>query len=400
MRTDTKFLLAREIGISHVTFEPAALKEWPTGWQIEYRVINPDYGLLEKKRMRFEKQRKRLGDAVARKEARKYCIAINRELEKGWNPYLAGKNVKSFYKLVDVLDTYLKFKEQDLANGVFSVDSMRSYRSQVSMLKEHLKKTGNRDIHSGRFSGGMAISYLDYVYIGKKLSPRSYNNYVRTLRTVWNWFIEKNYCTENPFQCIKPKPEKEKERTVITPEWDKKILEYCRKRNPPLEIVCGLVYNSFMRPAEICRTQIRDIDFDRSAIFLPAAKTKTKTSRWCLLPPWLLEMLKKHVAQASPGDYLISAELQTGKNQICTRRLDKHWVRMRERINLPMSMKLYSYRDTGITDLKRQGHSNLFISTITGHKNSEEIETYTHEPDIRALSFVVEKSMRLGERKS
>jgi hypothetical protein len=71
---------------------------------------------------------------------------------------------------------------------------------------------------------------------------------------------------------------------------------------------------------------------------------------------------------------------------------------MRKRIKLPKTMKLYSYRDTGITDLKKQGHSNLFISTITGHKNSEEIETYTHEPDIAALSFVVEKSMRLGER--
>ncbi|MDR2627864.1 MAG: site-specific integrase [Dysgonamonadaceae bacterium] len=399
MRLNTKFLLAREIGISHVTFEPATLKEWPTGRQIEYRVINPDSGFLEKKRMRFEKQRKRLGEKLARKEAHKYCTAINKELENGWNPYLVGKNVKSFYKLTEVLSTYLTFKEQDLANGVFSVDSMRSYKSQINMLEEHLRKTGNKAIHVGRFSKEMAISYLDHVYIGKKLSPRSYNNYIRTLRTVWNWFIEKNYCSENPFGNLKPKPEKEKERTVITPEWDEKILEYCRAYNPPLEIVCGLVYNSFMRPAEICRTQIKDIDSGKSAIFLPAAKTKTKTSRWCLLPPWLFNMVKKHAGKASPEDYLISTLLLPGKTPICTRRLDKYWEKMRKKINLPKTMKLYSYRDTGITDLKKQGHSNLFISTITGHKNSEEIETYTHEPDVAALSFVIEKSMRLGERK-
>ncbi len=73
MNSSTTFLLAREIGISHVTFEPATLKEWPTGWQIEYRVINPETGVMERIRTRFEKIRKRLGDVLARKQAKKYC---------------------------------------------------------------------------------------------------------------------------------------------------------------------------------------------------------------------------------------------------------------------------------------------------------------------------------------
>ncbi len=68
---------------------------------------------------------------------------------------------------------------------------------------------------------------------------------------------------------------------------------------------------------------------------------------------------------------------------------------MRSDIGLPKEMQLYSYRDTGITDLKKAGHSNLFISSITGHRNSEEIETYTHEPDKRALDYVMQKSKRL-----
>ena len=58
-------------------------------------------------------------------------------------------------------------------------------------------------------------------------------------------------------------------------------------------------------------------------------------------------------------------------------------------------MKLYSYRDTGITDLKKAGHSNLFISSITGHLNSDEIETYTHAPDPKALQYIIEKSKQL-----
>lgn len=57
-------------------YEPAALREWSTGWQIEYKVLNPDTGLLEKKRLRFEKIRKRLEDHKGRKYAQLYCDAM------------------------------------------------------------------------------------------------------------------------------------------------------------------------------------------------------------------------------------------------------------------------------------------------------------------------------------
>jgi hypothetical protein len=49
----------------------------------------------------------------------------------------------------------------------------------------------------------------------------------------------------------------------------------------------------------------------------------------------------------------------------------------------------------GITDLKMDGYSNLYISGITGHLNSAEIEIYTHNPDVNALRHVLEKSRRL-----
>lgn len=53
-----KLLLKELANLPLVNYEPASLKEWPTGWQIEFRVINPDTGKLEKKRLRFEKIRK------------------------------------------------------------------------------------------------------------------------------------------------------------------------------------------------------------------------------------------------------------------------------------------------------------------------------------------------------
>lgn len=183
-----------------VNYEPASLKEWNTGWQIEYRVLNPNTGELEKKRLRFEKIRKRLGsDPAARKHARLYCKAINEKLESGWNPYTEGKKAKAFHSLVDVLQKFLKEKGLDMKNGVFSSESMRTYKSQTDVFTRWIVKR-DKSIHVGAFDKHMALEYMDYLYTERELSPRSWNNYLNFSRNFWNWLVEKNYCSENVFQ--------------------------------------------------------------------------------------------------------------------------------------------------------------------------------------------------------
>jgi integrase len=383
-----------------VSFEPAELKEWATGWQIEYKIFNPRTLKLEKQRMRFDKLRKKAGsDAKARKQAKEICKEINARLTAGWNPYYINTPLKACHLLRDVFETYLTHKQIDIKNDIFREDSIRVYKSQITMLNCWLKDRNSQEIQVQEFTKELAIDYLDWVYLKKKVSARTWNNYVGFLRTIWNWLIEKNYCAENVFQKIKVKPESEKERNIISKDWDVKIIEDCRANNPNLEIVCALIYNSFMRPKEICRTQLKDIHLDKNGIYLTGKKTKNHHARWCLLPPFLVEKLKKMELDRFPSThYLISEKLEPGPRQIGTRRLDKHWTKMRKRIGLPLEIKLYSYRDTGITDMKSDGNTNLFISSITGHLNSEEIETYTHEPDPVALQYVIRKAKRLGER--
>lgn len=378
--------------ISEISYEPASLKEWPTGWQIEYRVFNPTTLKFEKVRIRFEKIRKRLkNDTKARKHAKLYCDAITSKLATGWSPYNELRNAKTFHTLVSGLESFIKHKERDLANGVFREDSMRTYRSQVKILTEYLTAKKLQDIQVVRFDRNEANEYLDYVYLKKKLSARTWNNYVIMLRTIWNWLIEKNYCAENPFLKIRIKPKQEKQRIIISQDWISKIVDYFDENDPNMSIVCALVYSSFMRPSEICKTQIEDIQLDKNGIYLKGSKTKNKKARWCLLPNTLVNRIKALKLEKYPRNYyLFSTNLEPGQKLINTRDLDRYYKKMRLAIGLPDEMQLYSFRDTGITQMKNEGHSNYFISSITGHLNSNEIETYTHEPNRAALQFVVE----------
>ena len=99
-----KLLLSEIENIPLVNYEPATLQEWSSGWHIVYRILNPETGILERKKLRFENVRKRLkSDSLARRHAKKYCEAITDKLESGWNPYLEGAKAKSFHKLTDAI---------------------------------------------------------------------------------------------------------------------------------------------------------------------------------------------------------------------------------------------------------------------------------------------------------
>lgn len=379
-----------------INYEPATLKEWPTGWLIEYHVLNPDIGRLERKRLKFEKIRKRLGDSKARKYAKLYCDAINEKLQSGWNPFLAVKNVKAFHKLSDGIASFLKEKKLDEKNAIFREQSTTTYESFINIFLRWLDETKRDTMHVGSFTKDVALEYLNHVYVDKGVSPRTYNNYLSFMRTLWSWLKEKGYCSENVFADIKAKPNIEKERKTIPKEWNDKIMEYFRAKNPAMEIVCGLIYNSFMRPTEICRTQISDIKFAQGGIFLPGSKTKNGKARWCLLPPHLINMIIDLGVDKYPEDYyLFSSYLKPGKNPTHRRKLDKYWDKMRIAISLPTEYKLYSYRDNGITDLKTEGYPNLFIAAITGHLNSDQIEAYTHAPDPEAVKYIMKESKQL-----
>lgn len=173
------------------------------------------------------------------------------------------------------------------------------------------------------------------------------------MRTLWSWFKEQGYCSENVFADIKTKPNVEKERKTILKEWNDKIMEYFRAKNPAMEIISSLIYNSFMRPTEICRTQISDVKFAQSGTFLLSSKTKNGKARWCLLPPHLIEMIINLGIDKYPEDYyLFSTYLKPGKKPTHRLKLDKYWDKMRNSIKPPTEYKLYSYRDNGITNLK------------------------------------------------
>lgn len=380
-----------------ITFLPAQLKEFPSGWVIEYYALNPESLTMERHREKFQRIRKKLpSDNEARKLAKKICRERNKQLASGWNPYMAGENPRLYTKLVAALELFLKEKLREVRK-----DTQRVYKSHIALFIQWIERHKMNDLLVQSFTAINADDYLTYKFIEEGKSARTYNNYLTFCRGAFNWMIEKGYCTKNPFSKIKKKKEEEKVRVVIPTEWDKKIMDYCYARNPRLAFVCMLVYSSFLRPAEICRIKIKDIHLDKSAIYIAGRNAKNGHSRWATLTPDTVRMIRElRITECNPEFYMISTSLMPGFRKKETRDIDKHWSRMRKEINLPMKYQLYSYRDTGVMWLKESGVPDYLITELIGHINPEMIQKYSHAPSQEALRLAATFLPKLGERQN
>lgn len=381
--------------ISNGTFEYIMpyLASYNSGKVIEWFETNPETSQLERRRKKIKRiESISLNEADFYRRVSALIKTISDDLRA--RASISSPASKKYMLLSKAANEYLREKHRTLRK-----DTDRVYRSHINMLFEWLKSIRQEGITVKRFSREMANQYIRHQFIEKEVSPVTLNNYIRCLKRFFNWVVDNNYRDDNPFDSIRKRDEPFKRRVVIPKDWDEKIIEYCDQNDPRFKLIIYLVYGSFLRPAEICRVKIRDIHWEQSAIYVPAENSKNKHERWAILPQYTCRLMRELEIDKAPLEaYMISTSLKPGYVKKETRDLDKHWTKMRKAIGMPMEFQLYSFRDTGIMDLKDQGMPDHYVMKLTGHLEPAMIEKYKHAPSMESLRLSASYINQIGKR--
>lgn len=318
----------------------------------------------------------------------KVCAEINMKLEAGKNPGIEAEMPKAYTKIKEAIEIYLSIKKKQMRE-----DGYRSYKSFVNKLYEFLDENKISDCYVISFNKDIAVDFLTELELDKAVGNRTWNNYLAFYRTLWNWLIEKNYIKVNVFEGFRKKEEPEKLRKIIDDKTHSKIVEYCSSNMPNFEIVIDLVRCAFIRPAEICKIQIENVDLQNKVIHIPAGKAKTKKFRYSYLPEWLCDKIKSQIKldRYPKSFYLFTRDLNPGPVKIGTRELDKMFTKMRDETKIGSDKQLYSYRDTGITNLENMGIPRSVIQKLTDHHTEKMVGKYVHSPSTELMEGVVSK---------
>ena len=372
-------------------YAPAVVKHIATGWFIEYYVTNPFTQTLERRKFRLNNLRKRCRTAMEFKvQANTICSQLNVKLANGWNPF--NEDVKTenpgAVPIKIVYEQYFRDVEKALRP-----DTLRGYKAFSRRLLEWCDKR-SPDMLLKDFSDVMAVRYLDEQRQKNNWVNATFNNNLVSAQAFFTWCVKKKFIEKNPFYGISKKKKEAKKRTVINADARAIMREWFMNNNPGYLLICELVFQSLIRPTEISKLRVSDVDLEHKVIHLDGSITKTKYSRKAVLSDELIEILGRNIQGANQDDYLISNGYLPGKEPISSRMYRKTWDKMRKQCHLPDTMQLYSLRDTGIISLFDNGADANTVKGAADHHNLNITSIYCDHVDDNLVEKVRKHSAK------
>lgn len=345
-------------------------KEWVIVWYVK----SP----LTGKMVRYRKKVNRIKQISKRRAAAKSLMAgINERLAIGWNPEVSAIAPRATTKINDALDMFLKVKQKESEGN-----SMRSYRSFISTFRSWMQSVGiPDDVYVCSITSDVAMHMMDDIETRENIGARTYNNYLCFFKLLFNWMIERDYISENPFDKIHRKPKKltKKKRRVMTDGELNTLFEFLGRTNRNYLCMTLLCYCCFLRPKEIVSLKCADIDLVRQTVHIKEDVAKNDNDSYRTIPDVIVPILRE--LDLSNGClYLFGGSgnynFAPSDIQVCSRKLAKYWdCYVRPACKFGKDLQFYGLKDSGVTKMltekipinlvqKQADHSSVAMTAI------------------------------------
>lgn len=304
-------------------------------WFVYYHFKNPETNKWERFRIFVSKKHKTKSARYG--QANEIKAEIKRKLLSGYNPF---ETVSPGISLQKALDFAVDYK--------LSVTGKRTaftYRSVAKLFLEWAKKKDLKDKLVKDCSRKIFQKYLDDCLTIEKVSKRTYNNRLRSLKTLFNVLLEREYVDFNPILGIKLIKVNEPGITAYTPAELATITGILPTYNYQLYVISQLIFYCFLRPAELVRLQFKDVMWDNQMIQVPGNKSKNGKTESIVIPNQLFENLKDWNLDYPSDWYLFGKMLNPGPEMISPNRISDWWRLFKKKYNF--TKNIYDLKHTG-----------------------------------------------------
>ncbi|AEH01400.1 site-specific integrase [Lacinutrix sp. 5H-3-7-4] len=275
----------------------------------------------------------------------------------------------------------------DTKNKVLNENSYPKFKSRINRFKKWLLES-NFEMQKciTTITKKHVIEYLNTVL--QNSSPRNRNNTRTDLSSLFQVLEDNDVIQENfikKINVLKAIPERNK--TYKTSQL-KEIHDYLDKEDPILSLFVKFIAFNTLRPIEVCRLKIGDLDLVDKKLYVRA---KNKPVKVKIIPDILLSELE--ILHGKKTDLLlftpnnIGGEWDTNESN---RRdyFTKKFKKVKDHFGLGKNYGLYSFRHTYIT-IMYQNLAKTFtphevkskLMLITGHATMNALEQYLRDID-------------------
>lgn len=355
-------------------------------WYVFYSFRNPSTGKLEKQPNVYMNINDYNTVRDRTKAAKIWKEAIERLLKEGFNPYTSDLKLNSDKQknedknILQAIDFTLS-----IGKSLWAESTYNDLKSRLSQLKKWLLSERLDALKTREVDHNILMNYLNYVL--QKSSARNRNNTRAALSSMYNVLVANEYVRVNIVENInvlKSKPTKNKSYTTKQQE---DIIDLLINNDPYLLLFIQFISVNLLRPIEVCRLTIGDIDIHDRVL---KVRTKNETLKTKIIPEVMLQSLPD-LTKYNNNDYLFTP---TGPGASTTKEVNrrnyfsKRFEKVKKELGLGKEYGLYSFRHTYITKLYRElrktyspfeAKSKLML--ITGHSSMDALEKYLRDID-------------------
>jgi len=371
------------------TEKTKALKK---AWCIVWYFRNPKTDLLERQN-NFKGGANRLRTMSLRYDfLRTVKRALKEKIRNGWSPFNDIQNdfelneSKKIYSIKDALDLAYDHSKITVAKVTAS-----SYRTTKNQFIDFIgAKNSIKDINE--LNKSVVLKFLNHKL--KETSARTRNNSKASLSALFSILenqldlIDRNFIKDITNEKTKTKTDR-----TFTKKELKEIVVWLRANDPYLLLYIRFVAYSFLRPVEVNRLKVKDINLEESLLYFKAKNKPLKVKR---IPSIFIEDVKAmnlhlydresflFTPKNAPSDWVSDDNSKRDA-------FSKRFKVVKDKFNLGAKYGLYSFRHSFITNLfrylrttenKSYSEAIEFLQPITGHETREALERYIHTHDM------------------
>ncbi|MBO5737202.1 MAG: site-specific integrase, partial [Clostridia bacterium] len=145
-------------------------------------------------------------------------------------------------------------------------------------------------------------------------------------------------------------------------------------------------------PKEIRFLRVSAVDFQNHCIVIDGKIAKNHHTRYAAMPSQVENlMLQLGIDKAPSQNYIIGKGYTPNAAQLTRPRLIKDWEKIRKRLDIPDTMPLYSFRDTGITEMLRSGIPEITVMQHADHSDLSITSIYAKHADPNLINTIRNK---------
>lgn len=341
----------------------------------------------------------------------KLCCYLDLLLANGFNPYNEENSIEKYNDIIanndkikniqiikPIAKEVIKTKKVKLEKEItlleainFALTLKKTTLNEVSYKNTSLKvlrfaNTFPKEKTLKSLTKKEVIEYFNAILINS--SARNRNNARTDLLSIFNLLVDNEMIDNNVIATIKPlktTPERNKTYTINEEE---KLFLHLEQNDKLLLLYIKFISYNILRPVEVNRLRIKDINFDEKLIYVIAKNKKNKIK---IIPDILLNDIPDLSSYNKENYIFTPTGIGNEWNVVDNQRRDyfsKRFSKIKTSLGFDKNYGLYSFRHTFITKLyrnirstKSQFEAKSMLMGITGHSTMDALEKYLRDID-------------------